>query len=185
MSGDGDRPEDAEEDIGVLGREGEAKLKAWLDASGFSFIYIRQDQDNFATLFRDEVKRPDFLVLINSIGFIAVDAKYYTPGNRGHQPAFGLKVATELRLSLGFERLFRIPVWYAFRSRTEVEDVWYWISALKADAVGESATNNRTQEQLAWVRTSHCVRVATREDFAKLFTETLTDLSNSASRGTR
>ena len=58
-----------------LANDSEQKFKEWLEYKKYSYIYFDQGQDTFSSLFVNNVKRPDFLVLIDSIGLIAVDVK--------------------------------------------------------------------------------------------------------------
>lgn len=58
------------------GPEGEKRFREWLAQNKLGFVPICQQKETFATLFFGAVKRPDFLVLIDSIGIIAVDTKY-------------------------------------------------------------------------------------------------------------
>ena len=58
-----------------LGKQGEDAMNAWLQLHGFSYVAICQAPDTFAPLFGTAVKRPDFLLLLESIGLIAIDVK--------------------------------------------------------------------------------------------------------------
>jgi len=53
------------------GPEGEKRFREWLAQNKLGFVPICQQKETFATLFFGAVKRPDFLVLIDSIGIIA------------------------------------------------------------------------------------------------------------------
>ena len=114
------------------GDAGEADLRAWFDRHGFGYVAVCQHQQTFATLFRDQVKRPDFLLLIDSLGIIAVDAKHKSKSKQ--RDSYTLSYDYEFRRALMFERIFRLPVWYAYHGPDA--DTWYWISALKAFEVG-------------------------------------------------
>jgi len=76
-------------------------------------------------------ERPDFLLLIDSIGLIAVDAKSYSE-SRG---VFTLGIDQDLEKLLSYGQHFHQPVWFAYRG--EEENTWYWISALTARDVGD------------------------------------------------
>ena len=127
----------------------------------------------FARIFHGIVKRPDFLVLLESIGLIAVDAKNHAL-NRG---VFTLPRESELRRVLTFERLFRIPVWYAYLHEEEGATVWYWISALKAIEVGEVRRNSKTGEDFVAIKLEHFERIEKNEDLGKLYTHRLPSLN--------
>lgn len=115
------------------GQIGEEAFNRWLSRSGMSYVSLCQAPERFAPLFSENVKRPDFLVLFESVGLLAVDVKNYS-SSRGF---FTLELEAELRRSLAFERLFRLPLWYAYYEKVDAAESWYWISALKAVEVGE------------------------------------------------
>lgn len=146
------------------GDQGEADLRAWFDRHGFGYVAVCQNRETFASLFNGVVKRPDFLVLVDSIGIIAVDAKHRNTNPRGD--AYTLPHETEFQRALMFERIFRMPIWYAYRGSDA--DTWYWISALKAFAVGKrlGADNSYLQIDLA-----EFVCLRSGNDFGKLYTQ--------------
>ena len=157
------------------GQEGEDKLNAWLRTNGLAYLYVRQSPDTFASLFPGVVKRPDFLVLLDSVGLIAVDAK-----NKAlYRGVFTLKMESELRRVLAFERLFRMPFWYAYfwRDPASGEVAWYWISALKAIEVGARRTERKTGEEFLAIDLAHFAEVRCNGDLGKLYTQRMPSLS--------
>lgn len=174
-------------DIEHKGKVGETAMNAWLKSNGLSYVFIDQSVDTFASLFKGNLKRPDFLILLESIGLIAVDVKNYAKFDDMGNPAFTLRLADEVRLVLAFERLFRIPVWYAYYTKPKDDEekiVWYWISALKALEVGtvrakdveDKITGEKTKEEFLVIRHAHCQVIEANEDLGKLYTQRLTDL---------
>lgn len=161
-------------DIKTKGDKGEEALNRWLDGNGLSYLYIDQSEDTFASLFRTKLKRPDFLVLLESIGMIAVDAKNYTLSGG----VYTLNMEHEFQKALTFERLFRIPLWYAYLHVEETQDVWYWISALKALEVGDVRVNNQKKEQFLAIKLEHFEKIETGYDLGKLYTHRLPSLKN-------
>lgn len=159
--------------ITAKGEVGERRLNEWMQAAGLSYLYINQAKEVFARIFRGTVKRPDFLVLLESIGLIAVDAKNYAL-KRG---VFTLPLESELRRVLTFERLFRIPVWYAYLHDEGGAAIWYWISALKAIEVGEVRKNSKTGEDFVTIKLEHFERIEKNEDLGKLYTHRLPSLN--------
>ncbi|MDW3191897.1 MAG: hypothetical protein R8G66_06020 [Cytophagales bacterium] len=129
---------------------------------------MKQDKDEFPTLFQNNVaKRPDFLVLIDSIGMIAVDVKNY---KLSKDKCYTLKLETEVLPALNFERLFRIPVWYAYYD--EKDENWYWISALKAISkdLGEKRENQDSGEYFLAIKRKEFVKIGENDDLGKLYT---------------
>lgn len=165
------------EDISITekGQAGEVALNSWLQSAGLSYLYVNQSPETFSNLFAGSIKRPDFLVLLESIGLIAVDAKNYTLS----KGVFSLPLESELKKVLTFERLFRIPVWYAYLGEiNDDKSVWYWISAIKALEVGQVRINSKTQEEFIAIKLEHFERIETNEDLGKLYTHRLPSLKN-------
>lgn len=159
--------------IAEKGLVGEAALNEWLKSIGISYLYINQSPDTFANLFKGSLKRPDFLVLLESIGMIAVDVKNYIQFNG----EYSLPLESELKRVLTFERLFRIPVWYAyFGEQDDGSQVWYWISALKALEVGQVKKNSKTGDEFLSIKLAHFERIEKGEDLGKLYTHRLPSL---------
>lgn len=163
-------------DIKEKGDKGEEALNRWLDDNGLSYLYIDQSEDTFASLFKTKLKRPDFLVLLESIGMIAVDAKNYTLSGG----VYTLNMEQEFQKALTFERLFRIPLWYAYLHVEDAQEVWYWISALKALEVGDVRVNNQKKEQFLAIKLEHFEKIETGYDLGKLYTHRLPSLKNTA-----
>lgn len=101
---------------------GEEQLTEWFQTNGIGFIPVNQSPHTFANVFVASVKRPDFLVLLPSIGIIAVDAK-------NHQIKMGGFTIgeDELQKAIRFEMITRMPFWFAFLSKQENGITWYWI----------------------------------------------------------
>lgn len=166
-----------EKSIAEKGLIGEIALNEWFKSIGISYLYINQSPDSFANLFKGNLKRPDFLVLLESVGIIAVDAKNYKPFNG----EYSLPLETELKRVLTFERLFRIPVWYAYLGKKDnSSSVWYWISALKALEVGQVKKNFRTGEEFLAIKLENFERIEKNEDIGKLYTHRLPSLKKIA-----
>ncbi len=160
--------------IETKGKEGEDAFNSWLNNNGLSFLYVDQSVDTFSTLFKNNVKRPDFLLMLESIGMLAVDVKNYTQS----QGTYTLNMEQEFLRSLSFERLFRIPLWYAYKSEKNGETIWLWISALKAIEVGSISLNNRSGEKFLRIDVKHFEEIKTNQDIGKLYTHRLPSLNN-------
>lgn len=164
-------------DIVEKGAEGEKALNEWLKTQQLSYVAVCQAKETFSPLFAGDVKRPDFLLLFDSIGMIAVDAKNYKfPGG-----VYTLQLEAELKRSLTFERLFRIPLWYAYYDVSDGQESWYWISALKAAEVGEIRTNQNDKTQFLAIRREEFLHIKTADDLAKLYTMRMGSVSRISS----
>lgn len=158
-------------DILTKGIEGEKALKQWLDANGLAYLYIDQSTDTFASLFNNSLKRPDFLILLESIGILAVDAKNYQASGG----VYTLSLESEFQKALTFERVFRLPLWYAYKGN-EGDNSWFWISALKAIEVGEIRVNSSNGNQFLAIKIEHFEKISTNNDLGKLYTHRLPKL---------
>lgn len=87
----------------------------------------------------------------------------------GSGDVFTLEYEAELRQSITFERLFRIPVWYAYCDEKYFGQKWYWISALKAFEVGDLRENSNTKKSFLAIRKEHFEHIGCADDFAKLY----------------
>ena len=154
------------------GEEGELAFKEWLQKNNFSFLYIKQDKAAFAHMFHNTLKRPDFLVLVDGIGLIAIDVK----NNKCYQEKyFSLPIERELKRTLAFERTFRLPVWYVY-SNCQKYDKWYWINSLKVVEVGNTIVNSSTNKSFYSIPKNDCIEIVTNEDFGKLWTHRFSSL---------
>ncbi|MES2741341.1 MAG: hypothetical protein V4754_10375 [Pseudomonadota bacterium] len=149
-----------------LGKEGEDKLNEWFKSQKVAYVAVCQRPDTFAPMFSGAAKRPDFMLLLEGVGMIAVDAKNCALRQGDH---FTLAKERELKLSVAFERLFRMPLWYAYRNNADEHSPWYWISALKAIEKGVD-TGKEGNEIYLTIKLEHFARMDTAADFAKLYT---------------
>lgn len=158
------------------GSIGEKALNDWFQGQQLPYVSICQNPDTFSTLFPGYVKRPDFLLLMPSLGTLAIDAKNYKlSGN-----VFTLELEEELLKSVAFERLFRFPVWYAYMDPNANGQVWYFISALKAVEVGKVRKNGSTGADFLAIHITDFERVCVASDLAKLYNHRLVSIENIA-----
>jgi len=156
------------------GRQGETDFNNWLHNNGLSYLYVDQSIETFSTLFKGNVKRPDFLLLLESVGMIAIDVK----NHKQYKNTYSLNMESEFLRSLSFERLFRLPLWYAYKSENNGSVVWLWISALKALEVGVISINRKNQEKFLRIDIKHFEEISTNEDIGKLYTHRLNSTNN-------
>jgi hypothetical protein len=90
------------------GEGGERALQDWLDRSRLAYLYLDQTPLTIPAVHRADIKRPDFLVAVDGLGTIALDAK----AKKFVDGCFVFDVSERRRLD-GFESTFGIPVWYA------------------------------------------------------------------------
>ncbi len=90
------------------GDAAEVRFRAWLDRCRLPHIYVEQSPITMPAHLRREIKRPDFLVGIPTIGTIAVDVKAKTV----YGDAILIDVYEQTTLA-AFETFFNISVWFA------------------------------------------------------------------------
>lgn len=161
-------------DIVAKGRKGELAFNSWLCKHEMSYLYIEQSKVTFSSLFPNNLKRPDFLVLLESIGMIAIDVK----NKKFSGGVYTLNMEDEFQKALTFERVFRLPVWYVFRGEENNKETWYWISALKAIEVGERRFEESNNKEFIAIKLEHFEQVNTIHDLGKLYTHRLPKLVN-------
>lgn len=92
----------------VQGQAAENRFRSWLDRCCLPHIYVEQSPFTIPKQLRGEIKRPDFLVGIPTIGTIAVDVK----AKRVYRDTLIID-AYEHRTLLNFETFFNTSVWFA------------------------------------------------------------------------
>ena len=89
------------------GAAAETRFRAWLDRCVLPHIYVEQSPLTVPKALKGEIKRPDFLVGIPTIGTLAFDVKA-----KSIYDNHILIDAYEHRTLLNFETFFSITVWY-------------------------------------------------------------------------
>lgn len=90
------------------GAAAEATFMDWLDRCELPYMYVEQSPLTVPEAWRGEIKRPDFLVGVATIGMLAFDVKAKT--------IYGDHIivdAYEHRTLRNFETCFNTTVWYA------------------------------------------------------------------------
>lgn len=147
------------------GKRGEAALNDWFQKQEIGYIAVCQAVNTFAPIFKGGIKRPDFIMLIEGVGLLAIDAKNKSSSGGG----FTLELETELKKAIAFERLFRMPLWYAFCDCDAGMKQWHWISALKAVEVGIKRSSEKGEDFLS-IKLEHMEAISVAADMAKLYT---------------
>jgi len=148
------------------GKDGEQLFQAWLNGQELGFLRVDQEKDSLSTIFKDAVKRPDYLLLLPSIGFIGIDVKHH----KLRKSCFTLTIDKEIERAIAFEHYTRIYLWYAYKDRDyEGHDVWYFISAQKAYEKGEVKNNASQKSKFLSIDIKHFEKITKAEDLGKLF----------------
>lgn len=144
----------------------EQLFQQWLEAKKYPYLYIEQSVDTFASLFRGITKRPDYFIILPSIGFIAVNVKerqYYTIYQN-----FTIN-EVEIRKLLSFERVFKIPVWIAISNENIGFTTWYWVSLTKIIEKMPLKINSCSNEEFRAIDIKNCITIGWNDNLSKLF----------------
>ena len=148
------------------GKEGESLFQKWLDSHDLGYLRVDQERSTLPKIFKDSIKRPDFLLLLPSIGFIAIDVKNYTL----QKNSYTLKIDRELERAISFEHYTRIYLWYAYRSKDdEGYKKWSFISAHRAMEKGIKKRNKKKENYLE-IEKKYFTEVIESSDLGGLFT---------------
>lgn len=149
----------------VKGQYGEEQLLNWFQEYKIGFIPINQTPHTFAQAFANTIKRPDFLVLLPSIGVIAVDAKNYQC-TRG---CFTIG-EEELKKALRFEMLTKMPFWFAYLYEDNAGNrIWCWINVIKAYRMGIKRRNGGTGSYFFSIDLAHFTHVSDGRNLGQIF----------------
>lgn len=145
---------------------GKAALTEWLKPIGMCYPCANQSSETFDNLFKEDPKLPDFLVLIRSVGMIAVYAK--------NRPLFEgeylFETDSELQDATKFERVFQIPVWYAYLGeQAGSPQAWYWIKADKVAEAGRATSGPKGKDaKFLGVKRKDFKEIEQSEDLGKV-----------------
>lgn len=108
----------------------ENRFKEWLDKHNIPYMYIQQDLNTFASVFKEHPvsKRPDFMVLIPHFGLIFVDVKYKKL-NKEYK-TFTLD-SDEAKKYSRLQRKFNLQIWYVISNEEYDYNTWFWIPVSK------------------------------------------------------
>jgi len=149
------------------GKVGEIKLTSWFQRNNMSFFPINQSPETFAHLFSKNIKRPDFFVLLESLGMIAVDAKNYSLSGG----CFTLS-KMEIKHAMAFEMFTRMSFWFAYlHIHNNGSIVWYWINVFRALDAGVSRVNGETEEEFLAIKKCDFLPIASQHDLGLLFSQ--------------
>lgn len=153
------------------GNIGEQSLITWFHENSIPFLAIDQSPGTFAHFFAKNGKRPDFLILLHSLGLIAVDAKncmlsngYFTINEK------------EITDALYFQLVYRIAFWFAFLHIQHNIPTWYWINAVKAAGTGIKRQNSKTGQAFRAISLGDFVPIRNKHDLGELWIDQVSAL---------
>lgn len=144
----------------------EQLFQKWLEAKKYPYVYIEQSLETFATFFRGITKRPDYFIVLPSIGLIAVDVK-----ERQYYIDFQNFTINELEIKKlsSFERAFKTPVWVAISNESIGFTTWYWISLTRIVEEMPLKVNSSSNEEFRAINIKDCITIGWNDNLGKLF----------------
>ena len=144
----------------------EQLFQQWLEAKKYPYVYIEQSLETFATFFKGITKRPDYFIVLPSMGLIAVDVK-----ERQYYIDFQNFTINELEIKKlsSFERAFRIPVWVAISNKSIGFTTWYWISLTRIVENVPLKVNSSSNEEFRAIDIKNCITIGWNDNLGKLF----------------
>lgn len=154
------------EDIAQQGQRGENAFREWLQKSNAPYLYVEQSYENYSTLFKNKIKRPDFLLLVFGMGLLAVDVKHF---KRSRSGGFTIDVEKDLKFTMEFEQAFKLYLWYAIKDVNSNDGKWYFISAYDAIQHGDLKKNKAKGSRFVHIDRKHFTELSNAERIDKLF----------------
>ncbi len=149
------------------GKAGEIAFRKWLDVEQVGYLYIDQTLEFFSHTFKKDIKRPDFLLLIPKVGFMAVDVKHHKTGTYDDKTCFTLNIDKELNRAVGFEDLSKTSLWYAYKNKDDGKDEsWYFIDATTAITKGIVYKNNKKNDEYLSIDIKEFKKITTSKDIS-------------------
>lgn len=149
----------------------ELKFKNWLDKNKISYLYINQNPETFSSVFKDSLKRPDFMILLPHFGFIFVDVK-----DKKINKEFGtycIDVEETKRFS-SFQRKFNSQIWYVLSNEDFNYKTWLWIPVSKVlEFEKETRTSSKSNEDFFPIKSEEFIQVAEDDSISRIFIKNL------------
>lgn len=146
--------------------DGEKEFIYWLNQNDLPFLYVEQSVETFASRhFVDKIKRPDFHIVIQGLGVIAVDVKCQK-FNDGYK-TFTINHHETNKLK-NYSTNFNIPIWLVFASRFKDIDAWHWINVNQVEKVAESRQNSKDNQQFYSIEVKDCKTLGITDRLAKI-----------------
>ena len=140
-------------------------FRQWLEEKEYPYTYIDQSFGTFAASFKNITKRPDYQIVLPSIGLIAVDVK-----ERKFYELFQNFTIDEREINKlsSYERIFKIPVWFAISNGNSAFTTWYWISLSYIIEQMPVRENHNTKENFRAIDIRDCITIGWDDDLGKL-----------------
>jgi hypothetical protein len=151
------------------GYETELKFKKWLNEHKIHYLYIKQDLETFPSVFEKKLKRPDFVILLQDIGFIMVDVKYKHITDKYGDISID---AFDLEKYALFQSKFHISIWYVISNENLGYKTWFWIPVSKILDLDIPKYKSSVSNQYYYpVKLKEFVKIDHEDSLAKIFSK--------------
>ena len=158
-------------DSSEIGDKTELKFKEWLEKHRIPYLYINQEKGTFSSVFEDQLKRPDFIILIENFGFILVDVKYKKISKEYGTYSIDYN---ETKKFSSFQRKFNIPIWYAISNEESDYKTWLWIPVSRVLELNvEACISSKSNEPFFPISMDNFIQISHNESIEKLFIKSL------------
>ncbi len=157
------------------GREAEERFRNWLDKHNIPYFYIRQDLENFSAAFKNafQGKRPDFMILIPTFGFIFVDVKYKKIDPEYKNYPVDTK---DTKIYSSLQRKFNFHIWFVLSNEDFDFKTWLWIPVSKVLESGiPKHTSSKSFEDFYAVPPESFIQIADDDSLDRLFGKIFVD----------
>ena len=152
-----------------IGDRAELEFKRWLEGKKIPYLYINQEIETFSDLFKDKLKRPDFMILLENFGCILVDVK-----NKKIQKEFGTYCIdkAEIRKYSSFQRKFNLQIWFAVSNEDYGYKTWFWIPVSKILELNlEPRESNKSGEEFFPFPADEFTQISYNDSIERLFSK--------------
>jgi hypothetical protein len=150
-----------------LDNQTEIEFKRWLDKNNIPYLYINQEINTFSSVFKDKLKRPDFMILIPNFGFIFVDVK-----NRKINQEYGNFCIdfNETQKFSSLQRLFNLQIWYVISNEDYGYKTWFWIPISKVlESNIKQKISSKSNEGFFPIPVSEFIQISDNDSIDRLF----------------
>ncbi|MGV8151573.1 MAG: hypothetical protein ACP5OG_00690 [Candidatus Nanoarchaeia archaeon] len=149
----------------------ESEFKKWLEKHQIPYLYISQSIDTFSSVFKDTMKRPDFMILLENFGFILADVK-----NKRIRKEYGTYIidANETKKYSSLQRKFNLQIWYVLSNEDFGYKTWLWIPTSKVlEYELKKQTSNKSGEDFFPIPAEEFIQISDKDSIDKLFVRNL------------
>lgn len=148
----------------------EHRFKEWLNKHSIPYMYIQQDLQTFASVFKDFGKRPDFMILVPHFGLIFVDVKDKKL-NKEYK-TFTLD-SDETKKYSRLQREFNLQIWFALSNEDYDYKTWFWIPVSKILEEGTRKTHvsNLSKTDFFAVFPTEFIQISSDASLDRLFSK--------------